>query len=118
MARAGGTFTGAVIDSVVVLTDAATVAVDASLGNVFTVTIAASRTIGAPINPTNGQKIILRIRQGGSGSYTITWNAVYRFGTDITTPTLSTAVGKTDYVGFIYNSTDSKWDCVAVSRGY
>ena len=107
---------------VAALTDAATIAVDALLANTFTITltdaVGASRNLGAPSNPVNGQKIIIAIRQGGTGSKTINYNAVYRFGTTVTSPTLSTAAGKTDYLGFQYNSTDSKWDCLAVALGY
>ena len=123
LSKAGGTLTGQVTESVVTLTDAATVAVDASLGNVFTLLFTAgvgnSRAMGAPSgSPANGQKMIIRLRQDVVGSRTVTWNAIYRFGTDITTPTLTTTASKTDYVGFIYNSTDITWDCVAVSKGY
>lgn len=123
MPKAGGTFTGQVTESVVTLTDAATVAVDASLGNVFTLLFTAAvgntRAMGAPSgSPANGQKMIIRLRQDVVGSRTVTWNAIYRFGTDITTPKLTTTASKTDYIGFIYNSTDITWDCVAVSKGY
>ena len=118
LAKSGGTLTGAVIDAVSALTDGATISIDASLGNIFTVTLGGNRTIAAPTNPTAGQKMILQLRQDVTGSRTVSWNAVFRFGTDITTPTLTTTASKTDYIGFIYNDTDSKWDCVAVSRGY
>jgi len=118
MAKSGGTFTGAIIGAVVALTDGATINIDASLGNVFTVTLGGSRTMAAPTNPTNGQKMILRLRQDGVGSHTITWDGAFRFGDDIPEPTLTTTINKTDYLGFIYNGTDSTWDCVAVSKGY
>lgn len=116
--RAGDTMTGAFIESVVVLTDAATIAVDASLGNVYTVTLGGNRTLGAPTNPTNGQKIVIRVRQDATGSRTLAFNAIYRFGIDITSFTASTGANKTDYLGFMYNGTDSKWDLVAVSKGF
>ena len=103
---------------VVALTDAVTITVDASLGNIFTVTLGGNRTMGAPSNPVNGQKIFFRIRQDATGSRTITWDAAYRFGTTVTSPTLTTTAAKTDYIGFTYNSTDSKWDCLAVALGY
>lgn len=123
LAKAGGTLTGQITESVVTLTDAATVAIDASLGNVFTLLFTAAvgntRAIGLPTGaPSNGQKMILRLRQDVVGSRTVTWNGVFRFGTNITSPTLTTTASKTDYIGFIYNSTDITWDCVAVSKGY
>lgn len=105
-------------EATVALADAATIATDASLGNIFTVTLGGNRTMGAPTNPTNGQKIIYRLKQDGTGTRTMTWNAVFRFSTDVPVPTLTTTINKTDYVGFVYNSTDTKWDALAVSKGY
>ena len=94
---------GALAPAVVGLTDAATIAVDASLGNDFRVTIAGSRTMGNPANPTDGQKIILQITQGAAGSATVTWGSSYEFSAGLPQPTLSTKAGETDLLGFIYN---------------
>lgn len=109
---------GSFTEKVVTLTDAITIATDASLGNVFTVTLGANRTLGDPTNPTNGQKCIWRVRQDATGGRTLAYGAAFRFGTDVTSPTLSTAANKTDYIGAIYNSADLKWDVVAVAKGY
>ncbi len=103
---------------VIALTDGSTINTDASLGSEFTVTLGGSRTMANPTNPTDGQLIVYRLKQDGSGSKLITWGSAFRFGADITSPTLSTAASKTDYIGFQYNGTDSTWDCVAVARGY
>ena len=51
--------------AVVALTDAPAIAVDASLGNDFRVTLAGNRTMENPANPTDGQKIVFQITQGG-----------------------------------------------------
>lgn len=102
----------------VALTDAATITSNAALGNVFTVTLGGSRTIANPTNPTDGQKIIFRLKQDGVGSHTVTWDTNFRFSTDIPLPTLTTTAAKTDYIGFIYNATDAKWDCLAVTKGF
>lgn len=101
-----------VVTRVSALTDGATVNTDASLGDVFTVTLGGSRTFAAPTNPIAGKKIVYQIKQGGSGSNTITWNAIFHFSGG-TAPTLTTTVGSTDYVGFIYNGVDSRWDGVS-----
>ena len=101
-----------------ILTDATTIAVDASLGDLFTVILGGNRTMGAPTNPVNGQKIMFKIEQDGTGSRTLSWNAIFRFSTDIPAPTITTASGDYDYVGFIYNSTDTKWDCIALVQGF
>lgn len=108
----------AFVSKVVSLTDAATIATDASLGNIFMVTLGGNRTLGAPTNPIQGQKITYKIRQDGTGSRTLAFDSVFRFGLDILAPTLSTGANKVDYIGFIYNSTDTKWDCLAVTKGF
>lgn len=118
MPISGGTFTGAVIESVVSLTDAATISVDATLGNIFTVTLGGNRTLGNPTGAVNGQKMVFRIRQDVTGSRTITLDTKYRLGSDITTVSLSTSANKTDYLGVIYHSSDDKFDVVAFVKGY
>jgi len=45
---------------------------------------------------------ILKITQGGSGSYTITWPASVKWSGG-TTPTLTTTVGKTDVITLFYD---------------
>lgn len=100
------------------LTDAATVATDASTGNNFFLLIGGNRTMGQPTNPTSGQKIIYRVKQDGTGSRTLAWNAAFRFSTDLPSPTLTTGANKTDYIAFIYNDTASTWDCIGQNRGF
>lgn len=114
------TFGGRTIQSMVALTDAATIAVDAALGNNFAVTLGGNRTMGAPSNATvDGQEIKFRIRQDGTGNRTLTWNAVYSFGSDISAaPVLSTAANKVDYISFKWDATNSHWHCIGYGRGY
>ena len=109
---------GALAPAVVNLTDAATIAVDASLGNDFRVTIAANRAMGNPSNPTDGQKIIFEITQGAAGSSTLTWGSSYEFATGLPQPTLSTATGQTDVLGFVYNAAKGKWLLAAFVNGF
>jgi hypothetical protein len=116
----GATFTGATAPAVVALTDASTIAVNAALGNDFRVTIAASRTMGVPSNPVDGQRIDFIVTQGGAGSFTITWSSAsggYSFGT-AGAPTLTTTAGKADIVGFVYNAALTKWLYLGSSLGY
>lgn len=105
-------------DKVVTLTDAATIATDASLGNVFAVTLGGNRTLGAPTNPVDGQEIHYRIRQDATGSRTLAYNAAFRYSTTRPSPTLSTTAAKVDYISFRYNSTDSKWDVFNIDLGH
>jgi hypothetical protein len=100
---------GGLAPNVVPLTDAATIAVDASLGNDFRVTIAASRTMGNPANPTDGQQIVFQVTQGTAGSSAITWGSAYEFATGLPQPTLSNTPGATDILGFVYNAALGSW---------
>lgn len=109
---------GALAPAVVTLTDAATIAVDASLGNDFRVTIAASRTMGNPANPTDGQNITFQITQGAAGSCAITWGGSYEFSAGLPQPRLSTAAGQTDLLAFIYNAARGKWLLAAFVNGF
>ena len=102
---------------VIALPDGATINTDASLGATFTVTLGGNRTIANPTNPTHGQKIVYRLKQDGTGNRTVTWGSAFRF-VNGTPPTLSTVGTKTDYIGFIYNATDGKWDHVAAKTGF
>jgi hypothetical protein len=76
------------------------------------VTIAGNRTMVAPTNPTDNQLIEYEIQQDGTGSRTITWDAVFLFSGG-TAPTLTTTASKTDIIAFRYRASDSKW----LSRG-
>jgi hypothetical protein len=102
----------------VVLTDAATIATDASLGNQFRVTLAGNRTLANPSNPVDGQRVIWELIQDATGTRTITLDTAFGLGTDITSVTLSTAANKRDYLGAIYDSGASKWHVIAFLRGY
>ena len=86
------------------LTDQATITWDVSTSPVAKVTLTASRTLAAPTNGAAGQFISIAIIQGGSGSYTVTWNSAYEFTGD-TSPTLTTTVSKADVFVFRYNGT-------------
>ena len=109
---------GAVAPAVVGLTDAATIAVDASLGNDFRVTIAGNRTMGTPANPADGQQIIFQVTQGTGGSFTLTWDSGYEFSAALPQPTLSTTAGLTDLLGFVYDATKGTWLLAAFLNGF
>jgi len=100
----------------VTITSSATPTPNAGITDIYTVTaLAEAAAFGAPTGtPVNGQKLIIRIKDNATAR-ALTWNAIYRAGTDVALPT-TTVVSKTMYCGFIYNSTDSKWDLVAVTN--
>lgn len=93
--------------------DSATPTPNADTDDVYTVTaLAQAATFGAPSGtPTNGQGLIIRILDNGTAR-ALSFNAIYRFSTDLPAPT-TTVLSKTLYMGFIYNSAATKWDCVA-----
>ena len=109
---------GALAPAVVILTDAPTIAVNASLGNDFRVTINGNRTMGNPSNPVNGEQILLQISQGAGGPFKITWGSAYDFSGALPQPTLSAAAGQTDLLGFIYNATRGSWLLAAYVDGF
>ena len=88
------------------LTDGSTVSWDVSTEDVAKVTLAGNRTLAAPTNATTGQFISLLIIQDGTGSRTLTWNAIFEFASD-TAPTLTTTADLGDVFVFRYNG--SKW---------
>ena len=88
------------------LTDGATINWDASTQDVCKVTLGGNRTLAAPTNNTTGQFISILVIQDGTGSRTLTWNAVFEFAAD-TAPTLTTTASKGDVFVFRYNG--SKW---------
>ena len=88
------------------LTDGATISWDASTQDVCKVTLGGNRTMAAPTNNTTGQFISILVIQDGTGSRTLTWNAVFEFKDD-TAPTLTTTASKGDVFVFRYNG--SKW---------
>ena len=108
----------AVAPAVVVLADAATIAVDASLGNDFRVTIAGNRAMANPSNPAGGQQIIFQVTQGAGGSFTIDWGSSYEFSAGLPQPALSSTAGQTDLLGFIYNAAKGKWLLAAFVNGF
>ena len=79
--------------------------------------LAANATFSAPGGtPVNGQPLLIRIKDNGTAR-TLTWNAIYRAGSDFALP-ITTVISKTMYVQFIYNSTDNKWDAVGFTKGF
>lgn len=87
------------------LTDQATVAWNTNLGSFASVTLGGNRTMAAPTNLQAGKRYALKITQDGTGSRTITWNAVFKWAGG-TAPTLSTAAAKIDIINFVSDGTN------------
>jgi hypothetical protein len=86
---------------------------DADAHDIYTVTaLAEAAAFAAPSGtPTNGQVLIIRIKDNGTAR-ALSFNAIYR-AIGATLPT-TTVISKTMYLGMIYNSADTKWDVLSV----
>ncbi len=115
MASFGGYFA----ETTVTLVDGSTVELDASSGNIFTLSAEGDRVIGAPTNPTDGQQIIIRFYAVGDDRTLVLDDGVggFRFGSDITSLS-ETTQECTDYITAIYKQTDDVWDVIGYEKGY
>jgi hypothetical protein len=84
--------------------------IDWTKGNVQHITTSSNIVI-TMTGGKDGGKYILAIRYSANGT-TVEWPANVRFSYG-EAPDTTSAIGKTDYFGFIYNGVDSKFDCVA-----
>lgn len=94
----------------------ATPSINTDTTDIFTITALAAAITSMTTNlsgtPVNGQKLVIRIKDDGT-SRAITWGASFA-SRGATLPT-ATTINKTHYVGLIWNSTASTWDCVAAT---
>ena len=87
------------------LTDASTVAWDASANQVTSVTLGGNRTLGASTNQVDGGVYVLSVIQDGTGSRTLSFDSNYKF-TGGTAPTLTTTASARDVLVFVSNGTN------------
>jgi hypothetical protein len=91
---------------------AATWSINADTTDIFTVTAltVAAATISNPSgSPSQGQRLVIRIKDNGTAR-ALTWSgSKWRASSSLPLPT-TTIGGKTLYLEFIYNATDTKWD--------
>lgn len=106
--KASPTFTGTVTTNANVsnqtLTDGATINWDVSSGAVATVTLGGNRTFAAPTNLKVGT-YLLHVIQDGTGSRSITWNAVFKWPAAVA-PTLTTTANRRDIISFVSDGTN------------
>jgi hypothetical protein len=100
------TYSGSSLTVEDTLTDGSTVTWNAINSPVAKVTLAGNRTITVSNNLGTGQYISVLVIQDGTGSRTLTWNAMFEFKDD-TAPTLTTTASKGDLFTFRYNG--AKW---------
>jgi hypothetical protein len=91
---------------------------DADLYSFYTITaLAGGLTINNPTSALGyrceGQKLMIRIKDDGTAR-AIAFGSEYRaMGTSLPT---TTTVNKTMYLGFIFNTTDTKWDLLSLAQ--
>jgi hypothetical protein len=111
---------GGATNRVVSYTDATSITINADTTDMATMAntqSAGTFTLNAPTGTlVNGQKLLFRMTS--TNVQTFSWNAVFRGSTDLALPTASSGAGKEDYLGFIYDSTSSKWDLIAKNFGF
>jgi hypothetical protein len=68
----------------------------------------------------NGQKLIYKIKSVAAQTINAVsgWGSQFQGSTDVPLPTVTSGNSKWDYFGFIYNSTDFKWQLVAKVAGF
>jgi hypothetical protein len=114
--EAGGALTGGLAPTVVALKHSdGLVLVNASHGNVFTLTLTASGwMIASPVSPVgDGQVVRIRLIQDAAGGRTVVWGTAYRWGSAgnraNSAPRLTTTAHATDILGFEYVAAQSAW---------
>lgn len=99
----------------VTVASSATPTPNADTTDIYIITaLAEAATFGSPTGtPVNGQKLTIRIKDNATAR-ALSWNAIYVSRISGTSLPSTTVISKYLYVGFIYNSTESTWDMVAV----
>jgi hypothetical protein len=92
------------------ITDAATITPSITVSQYSITALAQPATFANPAAGSNGQRLIIRIKDNGTAR-ALTWDTSYRAVGSIL-PT-STVANKVTYVGMVYNTQDSYWDVVA-----
>jgi len=95
-----------------------TISTNASLGDIFDLTLVASGTLANPTNPTDGQSVRWRISHDANGLI-LNFGDQFRIPSSATSPlSISSTSGSMDILGATYDSSRTKWDIVAFVPGY
>ena len=113
------TFQKGIVSGRVTLTDGATVDIDASLGNLFTLITSNNPTINIPTNPTSWQKMMLAIRaQSSDRTVTLTTGSTGAFKYTVGITGLPTVTASTYlYLFLVYNPTETRWIVLSLEQG-
>jgi len=104
----------------VYLADATSITVDADVTDIAqqnNTQAVGTLTVNAPTGTiTDSEKFILRIKS--TNVQTFSWDPVFAGSTDGSLPATTTGSSKTDYMGFMYMTADSKWHMIAKNFGF
>lgn len=102
----------------VTLTDAATILIDATLGNRHKVILTASgHVLDNPSGGYDGQILVITVVQDATGGRVPTLGSKYNAGAG-SAPTFSTGAGKRDRLAIQRDATADKWDIVGFAAGF
>lgn len=101
----------------VTLSDAATVATDASLGTLFRVTLGGDRTLGNPTNMSDGCVYTWEVKQDATGGRGLSFASKWDFG-DLPTFYPTPTAGATDVITARYHSSADKLRVLGYAGGY
>lgn len=105
--------------SVVAQAFSSTLETDASLGDIFDVTITGDVTLANPTNPINGKTLRWRISQDSAGSRIVSLGGKFSIPSSATSPLpWSTGANKMDILAATYHAGRDKWDVVSFVPGY
>jgi hypothetical protein len=85
---------------------------DARFNDYWLTALAAAAAFAAPTGTAvRGNRLTIAVKDNATAR-ALTWNAIYR-SMGATLPA-TTILSKWMYITFIYNATDTKWDCLSV----
>ena len=95
-----------------------TINTNASLGDIFDLTLASSGTLANPSGSVDGQTLRWRISHNAN-SLVLNFGNQFKIPSSATSPLpLSSTSGNMDILGATYDSSRSKWDIIAFVPGY
>ena len=116
IALGGGSGTGE--KPVTVVAYSASITPDAGTYGTYEIgALTGNLTLNAPTGTvSDGQKLTFRLTQDATGGRTLTWNAAFQFGVDLTSGMISTVASSVSHVKFEWIASASKWRCIGILR--
>jgi len=85
-----------------------TTTVDAALGNHQRLILTGDRNMATPINPVDGQQLVIQVVQDAVGGRTLNWSTAFLFQNGLQ-PSLSTVANAVDLFLCFYDASTTKW---------